>query len=122
LRQRAFAWLVAYAFVLQSVLAPIAVLAAAAPTSADGTSFIEICSGRAPLAAGTDRLNPMQHDAGCKHCMGCIPVALLPPDVVPERLGTVAPVTPVRWFTLTAPDPDGPLLSGRGARGPPQAA
>jgi hypothetical protein len=120
--RRAFAWMLAYVFVLHSVLAPIAVLAAAAKDTLGGTSFIEICSGRAPLATGADQINHVQHDTVCKHCMGCAPMAVLPPDEAPAHIAAVVATREIRWLALAQPDPDGPLLSGRGARGPPRTA
>lgn len=121
--RRAFAWAIAYAFVLQVILAPVAALAAAAHDSLDATAFVQICTGH-PAAA--DTIDPArqaaQQDATCKHCIGCVSVAVLPPDDDFARAGIVAVTSRIDWVAATPRDPTSPLLSGRSARGPPQHA
>jgi hypothetical protein len=118
-RHRAIAWVTAYALVLQAVLAPIVALAAAAP-DARGSAAFEICLDHALAATDFDQVPglPQQHDEACKHCIACGLDASLPPDHVITRTVAEA-VSDVGWLAVAQPDPDGPLLSGRSARGPP---
>jgi len=111
---------VAYAFVLQAVLAPVATLAAAARDNLDATAFIEICTEHAAPADAVDPLHQAaQQDVACKHCIGCASVAVLPPADASAPVGAVAAVSRIHWAAASPRDPTGPLLSGRSARGPP---
>jgi len=119
--RRAFAWALAYAFVLQVILAPVAALAAAARDNLDATAFVAICTEHAVRAGAIDPAHQAaQQDVACKHCIACVSFAVLPPDDAPARTGVVAVTSRVHWVAAAPRASPAPLLSGRSARGPPQ--
>ncbi len=115
---RAAAWLVAYAFVLQAVLAPIAAAAAPGPVPAD--TALVLCAEHAEALAQTPNppIAPHDHEAICKFCIGCPANALLAPEMLVGAAVALA-VAPIRWHAAFCAGPDRDLLSSKRARGPP---
>jgi hypothetical protein len=116
---RAAAWLAAYAFVLQTVLAPIAAAAATRATPAD-TAQLVICAEHTQALDQNQNqpVAPHDHDAICKFCVGCPSNALLAPEAFASTAAAPA-ITPIRWHVAYPLVPDRDDLAGNKARGPP---
>jgi hypothetical protein len=116
---RAAAWLVAYAFVLQTVLAPIAAAAASRTAQADPAAVV-LCAEHAEALDQTEKqpIAPHDHEAICKFCIGCPSNALLAPDTFAGASVHFA-ITAVRWHAVFAADSNRSFLAGKQARGPP---
>jgi len=116
---RAAAWLAAYAFVLQTVLAPIAAAAATRTVPADAAQLVLCAEHAATLDQNQNRpIAPNDHDAICKFCVGCPANALLAPEMVAGAAVVVA-VTPIRWQAVSRSASQRDFLGSRHARGPP---
>ncbi len=116
---RGLAWLAVYAFVLQTVLAPIAAAAATTGAPADAVQLV-LCAEH-PEALGQDQNQPIaphDHEVICKFCVGCPANALLAPDAVVSAAVAVA-VVPVRWHAASFPGSGRHFLGSKQARGPP---
>jgi hypothetical protein len=116
---RAAAWVVAYAFVLQTVLAPIAAAAATQAAPADSAAIV-LCAEHAEALdqTGKQPIAPHDHGAICKFCIGCPSNALLAPDNFASA-GVDFAIIAIRWHAVFSPGPDRDFLSGKQARGPP---
>jgi hypothetical protein len=114
---RAAALIAAYAFVLQTVLAPIAAAAATKGVSADSASLV-LCAEHTASPEQTPPVAPQHHEAICKFCLGCPPGALLAPDTLSSAAVDFA-TTPLRWHVLPHFVSDREFLAGTKARGPP---
>jgi Protein of unknown function (DUF2946) len=116
---RVAAWFAAYAFVLQTVLAPIAAAAATRAVPAD-TQQIVLCAEHAQaLDQNQDQpVAPHDHEAICKFCVGCPSNALLAPEAFASTAAAPA-ITPIRWYVASHLVPDRDDLAGNNARGPP---
>lgn len=112
---RAAAWLAAYAFVLQTVLAPIAAAAAAIPTD---SAPLVLCAEHADAANQNQPVAPHDREAICKSCVGCPANALLAPDTFASASVDIA-ITPIRWHVVSHFVSNRDFLAGKRARGPP---
>jgi hypothetical protein len=114
---RAATWIAAYAFVLQTVLAPVA--AAAATQAAKAEAALQIVCAEHDQAAGQSLpAAPHEHDAACKFCVGCPATALLAPDGFVTAVVDLA-ISGVRWHPISHIVVDKNWLAGKQARGPP---
>lgn len=113
---RAAAWLAAYAFVLQTVLAPIA--AAAATVPADSAPLL-LCAEHAEPLGHTQPIAPHDHEVSCKFCIGCPANALLAPDTASNAAVISFAITPIRWHAVSRFVSDRDFFAGKQARGPP---
>ena len=111
------AWLAAYAFVLQTVLAPIAAAAATRAVPADAAQLVA-CAEHAETVDQTQPAAPHDHEAICKFCIACPASALLAPDMLASA-GVHFAVTPVHWPLASRFISDRDFLAGKRARGPP---
>jgi len=114
----ALAWLAAYAFVLQTALAPVAAAALTHADAANSAQFV-VCAQHANALDQTQPTAPHDHDANCKFCVGCPGGAAL---LAPETFVTVAidvAVSPVHWHAAFHLGPGRDFLAGKQARGPP---
>jgi hypothetical protein len=116
---RAAAWLVAYAFVLQTVLAPIAAAAATRTTQVDPAAVV-LCAEHSEALDQTEKqpVAPHDHEAICKFCIACPSNALLAPDTFAGASVDFA-ITAMRWQAVFAADPNCSFFAGKQARGPP---
>lgn len=116
---RGAAWLAAYAFVLQTVLAPIAAAAAARTVPADAAQLVLCAEHVATLDQHQNRpIAPNDHDAICKFCVGCSANALLAPEIVASAAVDIA-ATPIRWQAVSRSDSHRNFRGSKQARGPP---
>ena len=115
---RAAAWLAAYAFVLQTVLALVAAAAATRAVPAD-TASVVLCAEHTQVLDQYQPVTPRDHEAICKFCIGCPANALLAPDTVASAAEIDFAITPVRWHAVFSSGPDRDFLAGKQARGPP---
>ena len=113
---RAAAWLVAYAFVLQSVLSPIAA-AAARPVPADSAQLV-LCVEHTEALDQTQPIAPHDHEVLCKFCIGCPANALLAPDTLASA-GVDFAISPIHWHAVSHFVSDRDFFAGKQARGPP---
>jgi DUF2946 family protein len=107
----------AYAFVLQTALAPIAA-AAAAKYAATDAELSTICAEHTASGDSSVPASPHDHDAPCKFCVGCPATALLAPDSVPAATAGFAVAT-IHWHPSNHFVADKTWLGGKQARGPP---
>ncbi len=114
---RAAAWLAAYAFVLQTVLAPIAAAAATKTVSAN-SALLVLCAEHAGALDQNQPIAPHDHEAICKFCIGCPANALLAPGHV-CRAGVDFAITPIGWHAASHFVSDRDYFAGKQARGPP---
>ena len=112
---RAIAWVAAYAFVLQAVLAPIA---ATRTIPADSAPLV-LCAEHAEALDQTQPADPHNHEAICKFCIGCPANALLAPDPSTEAVVIGLAASPIRWHAVSSFVSDRDFLAGKRARGPP---
>ena len=116
---RAAAWLAAYAFVLQTVLAPIAAPAATGTIPADAAQLVLCAEHAATLDQNQSQpVVPNDHDAICKFCVSCPANALLAPEMVASAAVVVA-VTPIHWQAVSRSASHRDFLGNKQARGPP---
>ncbi len=116
---RAAAWLGAYAFVLQTVLAPIAAAAATRTVPADAAQLVLCAEHAATLDQGQSQpIAPNDHEVICKFCVSCPAHALLAPEAFASAAIELA-MAPVRWHAAFPSDPDHDFLGSKQARGPP---
>ena len=111
---RVVAWIAAYAFILQTVIAPIA---AAARVSVADAALSAICAEHAPATNPDSPAGNPDHDSACKLCVACASVALLAPEI-PSAAIRQAAVT-LRWHATSYPVASKSWLAGKQARGPP---
>ncbi|MEH2483694.1 hypothetical protein V1282_007051 [Nitrobacteraceae bacterium AZCC 2146] len=121
LSRRIFVWIAAYAFLLQSLLAPLL----AAPSMVHGVglggSVFELCIGNNDAALQpTGGVPAGTHDDGihCKFCVSCGPGFLIAPQIAVARVERIRSTT-VRWAVIGNPVPDDTRFFGKRARGPP---
>ena len=115
---RAAAWLAAYAFVLQTVLAPIAAAGATTTVPAD-SALLVLCAEHAEPLDHTQPIAPHDHEASCKLCIGCPANALLTPDTLSNTAIVSFAITPIRWHAVSRFVSDRDFFAGKRARGPP---
>jgi hypothetical protein len=115
---RAAAWLAAYAFVLQTVLAPIAAGAATTAAPADSSQLV-LCAEHSEALDHTQPIAPHDHEAICKFCIGCPANALLAPDTLSHAAIISFAITPIRWHAVSHFVSDRDFFAGKQARGPP---
>ena len=116
---RSAAWLVAYALVLQTVLAPIAAAAATRTVQADSAALVLCAEHAGTLDQNqTQPIAPHDHEAICKFCIGCPANALLAADTF-AGAGVEFAITPIRWHAVFLSSHDRDFLTGKQARGPP---
>jgi hypothetical protein len=113
---RAAAWLAAYAFVLQTVLAPIA--ATAATKAAADSAELVLCVEHAAALDQTQPIAPHDHERLCKFCVGCPANALLAPETLASTSVGFA-INAISWHVVFHLVPDRNYLVGKQARGPP---
>jgi hypothetical protein len=114
---RAAAWLAAYAFVLQTALAPIAAAGATRTIPADSAALV-LCAEHTETLDQNQPVTPHDHEAICKFCIGCPANALLAPEIFASA-GVDFAITPIRWRAVFVSGPDRDFLAGKQARGPP---
>ena len=113
---RVAAWIAAYAFVLQTVLAPVAAAAAKQPAAA--ATLLVLCAEHTPAGDQGLPAAPHDHDRACKFCVGCPATALLAPDSFATAAIDPA-IVAVRWIPVSHFVADKNWLAGKQARGPP---
>jgi hypothetical protein len=107
----------AYAFVLQTALAPIAAAAAAKVVNANDT-LATICAEHSAAGDPSAPAAPHENDAICKFCVGCPAAAVLGPADVAAGTASFA-VTTIHWHATSHFVTDKTWLSSKQARGPP---
>lgn len=114
---RTAAWLAAYAFVLQTALAPIGAAAATRSVAADAAPVV-LCAEHGEALDQNQPIAPHDHEVSCKFCIGCPANALLAPDTFASA-GVEFAITPIHWHAVFLAGPDRDFLAGKQARGPP---
>ena len=115
---RAAVLLVAYAFVLQTVLAPVAAAATTRLVPTD-TVPVVVCAEHAQAQDETQPISPHGHMTICQFCLGCLASAFLTPDTRANGAAIALGVTPIRWQAVPRFVSDRDFLAGNPARGPP---
>ena len=113
---RTLAWLAAYAFVLQTVLAPIAAAAATRDVLTESTQVV-LCAEHTG-AVDQNPTSTHDHEIFCKFCLGCPAHALIAPETL-AGTGLDFAVTTFRWRAISSFGPDRDFRSSHQARGPP---
>jgi hypothetical protein len=116
--QRAAAWLAAYAFVLQTALAPIAASAQARQAAIEAAAVTDCVAHLEQVGNGGEPLGSQHdHDAACKRCIGYVTAAVATPDH-PAVLVEFAALT-IHWTATGSVVADRDWLDSHRARGPP---
>ncbi len=115
---RAAALLAAYAFVLQTVLAPIAAAATPRAVPADSAALV-LCAEHAEALDQTQPIAPHDHEVLCKFCIGCPASALLATDSSSHAAVISFAITPIHWHAVSHFVSDRDFFAGKQARGPP---
>jgi len=116
--QRAAAWLAAYAFVLQTALAPMAASAEARRAAIEVAAITDcVAHDEAGDRAAVPVGHQHDHDVACKRCVGCPTPAIAAPDNT-NAVIELATIT-IRWIALGHSAPDRDWLGSERARGPP---
>lgn len=120
LSRRAVAWFVAYAFLLQTLFAPLL----AAPAKWRGAdldaSVSELCihDDQSAAPAGGSVPAGTHDDDRCQFCVSCVSAVLIAPQAAMVWVEQAHSVS-VRWDVVESPVPDDAWLIGERARGPP---
>jgi hypothetical protein len=118
---RTVAFLAAYAFVLQTVLAPIAAAAATTTVPTD-TASILLCAEHGQALDQNQPVIPHDHEAICKFCIACPANALLAPDALASAAAIAFSITPIHWQAAARFVSDRDFPAFKQARGPPTSA
>lgn len=117
LLRRAIVWIAAYAFLLQTVLAPILMARVTSVDPDANQSLLILCSGHIPDIGGNDGIPSKAYDDCCKLCPSCGFGFVVGPH---EAALTWAELSSsVGWATTENSVPDGTKFFGKRARGPP---
>lgn len=119
LLRRAIVWIAAYAFLLQTVLAPIVWARVTSVDPDANQSLLILCSGHIPDSGGNERIPSKSYDNCCKLCLSCGFGFVVGPHE-PALTRAEQPVSgSVRWATTENSVPAGTKFFGKRARGPP---